>query len=534
MVEEERLNRVKFSPRTFPLLSVKFCLERAGINLSEVDHVAIGLYGPLKCSLPNLINGQPFLFSIAATAYLLIQNTYNILKIPFSIFRKVPSFHDHHTCHAYSVYFCSNLQESMIISWDGSGGNNAGFLGYIKGNDLTVYHEISNSNSWGNMYSTVTGLLGFNPHSDEYKVMGLASFGMPDEQPLHFIKLSSVGLPYIDRSSYKSYLSYLKKNIDRSNPMSQFSKNVAATLQASIEFVGMSYLLWLKNKTNSKNLCISGGVSLNCTLNGKLKRSGLIENLMTNPAAWDSGTALGAALKRHIELTDNRPEVGFDSPYWGPEFSNSQILNVLKINNVNNYRISNDVCKEVAELINRGQIVGWFQGRTEIGPRSLGNRSILGNPSIDEMKDLINIKVKGREPWRPFAPSIMEEYLDEYLECGSDSPYMQMTFSAKELMKANISSALHVDGTCRPHTVSKKTNPLFWKLIDEFRKISGVPVLLNTSFNLSDEPIVNSPEDAIKTFYRCGLDFLIMNNIIIKKKDNDYRGEPILNQKFIG
>jgi carbamoyltransferase len=263
-------------------------------------------------------------------------------------------------------------------------------------------------------------------------------------------------------------------------------------------------------------------------MNGKLLQSGLIDNIYVQPSSWDSETALGAAIQVYLDKKGKIPDVGFTHPYWGPEYSHEEIEAAIVKSKVNQYRYVENICAETAKILSQNKIIGWFQGRLEVGPRALGNRSILGNPQNPKMKDLINLKVKGREPWRPFAPSILEEYASTYLENYHDSPYMVLTFKVNPNKIHDIISATHVDGTARPQTVSKTVNPKFWQLIDEFRKLTGIPVLLNTSFNLSDEPIVCKPEEALRTFYRCGLDCLVMGNYIIEKTENDYKGSPIL------
>jgi len=526
MAEEERFVRIKFAPRMFPEHSVKFCLESAGVTLKDVDYVAVGFDRFFKNIIPNL-TGQPFVYGFLTASFLSVHLTRHMFKIPRYLYQKTPEFINHHVSHANSAFHCSNFENANILSLDGSGGKNAGFIGYAEGTKLKSYHEISYSDSLGHMFSRITQLLGFKPHADEYKVMGLASFGSPDPKGLPFIEWNKQ-IPYINRKKYRQYRKWIRSVVDPENPMAKTSQDIAATAQATLEKVVLRMLEWSVQKNKSRNLCMSGGIALNCAMNGKLLQSGLIDQIYVQPASWDAGTALGAAIQVYIDKKGKIPDVGFTHPYWGPEYSPEEIESAILKFGVNKYHHSENVCEETAKILSENKIVGWFQGRLEVGPRALGNRSILGNPKNPDMKDLINLKVKGREPWRPFAPSIMEEYAPVYLENYYKSPYMVLTFKVKSEKIHDIISATHVDGTARPQTVSKVANPRFWKLIDEFRKLTGVPVLLNTSFNLSNEPIVCRPEEALRTFYRCGMDCLVMGNFIVEKTEKDYKSSPIL------
>ncbi|MEN8218641.1 MAG: carbamoyltransferase C-terminal domain-containing protein [Pseudomonadota bacterium] len=525
MAEEERFVRIKFAPRMFPEQAVKFCLEYAGVTLKDIDYVAVGFDRFLNNIIPNL-TGQPFVYGFLTAGFFSLHMTAHMFKIPRYLYQKAPKFINHHISHVNSAFHCSNFENANILSLDGSGGKNAGFIGYAEGTKLESYHEISNSDSLGHMFSRITRLLGFKPHADEYKVMGLASFGTPDPKGLPFIEWNKQ-IPYINREKYRQYRKWVRSVVDPENPMAKTSQDIAATAQATLEKVVLRMLEWSVQKNKSRNLCVSGGIALNCAMNGKLLQSGLIDNIYVQPASWDAGTALGAAIQVYIDKKGKIPDVGFTHPYWGPEYSDEEIESAILKFQVNKYRYTENVCEETAKILSTNKIVGWFQGRLEVGPRALGNRSILGNPKNPEMKDLINLKVKGREPWRPFAPSILEEYAPVYLENHYNSPYMVLTFKVNSDKINEIISATHVDGTARPQTVSKVANPRFWKLIDEFRKLTGVPVLLNTSFNLSNEPIVCRPEEALRTFYRCGMDCLVMGNYLVEKTEKDYKGSPI-------
>ena len=526
MAEEERFNRIEFSPRMFPYHSMDYCLKKGSISINEVDCVAVGFDHVYNTVVRNL-RGQPFYYGILSAGYMLVFNSFNLLKIPPEIRQKKPIFINHHVSHANSAFYCSSFEDANIISIDGTGGDNAGLLGYARGVNLEIFKTISNSDSWGRMYSQLTKLLGFKPHQDEYKVMGLAAYGTPDPKGLPFVDWNR-SIPIINRTKYRIYRRWLKRKIDTKNPMNKMSQNIAATTQMTLERVVLTMLEWLQEKTGCRNLCVCGGTAQNVVMNSKLLQSGFIDNLFVQPSSWDGGAALGAAIQVHIDKTGNKPNIGFSHAYWGPIYGEKEIEEAIKNNGIIKYLKSDNILVDIAKQLVQNKVVGWFQGRLEIGPRALGNRSILGNPQNPEMKDLINVKIKGREPWRPFAPSIQEEHAHKYLERYYPSPYMLLSFDVKVDKLNEIVSATHVDGTCRPQTVTKDSNPVYWNLIEEFRKMTGVPAVLNTSFNLSDEPIVCNPEDAIKTFYRCGMDILVLGNIIIEKTPDDYKGPPIL------
>lgn len=531
MAEEERFCRIKHAARRFPSSAIAYCLKEAEITLNDVDAVGIGFESPLKTMFENLFN-HPLIYGIPLSACMAFDNIMNTRKIPSAIMEKKPIFLDHHICHANSAFYCSPFEEAAVMSMDGTGGGSSGLIGHACGPDLVVYHRINNMNSLGYLYTMVTKMLGLRPHSDESKVMGLASFGTPERNGLPFLRWEREH-PSIDVPKYLIYLHRLYRRVTPNLPMDKISRDTAATLQKSLEDMVLHFLKYAIRRSGSKNLCMAGGVSLNCAMNGKLFQSGMVDNIFIQPASWDSGTALGAAIEVYKILTGQKPEVHFTHPYWGPEFSGDYIKKTLKAHGVSHYRRSTDVCAETARLLADNKVVGWFQGRLEIGPRALGNRSILGNPANPFMKNKINKQIKGREPWRPFAPSILEEHVHEYIDGNCRSPFMLMAFPLKPGKQKEIISASHVDNTVRVQTVSRKTNDKYWHLIREFQKLTGIPCLLNTSFNLADEPIVCTPEHALKTFYRCGMDCLVMEDYIIEKKDGDYKGPPILGNILI-
>ncbi len=527
MVEEERLIRKKFAPRVFPEKSIKFCLDKAGITLDDVDYVAVGFEDSHHAAIPNLKN-CPFYYGPFAFVYILWKTFLADLKIR-RFFKKKKIIHvNHHYAHIMSALApYSDTDDTLVISLDGSGGSNAGFVGKFKDKKLIPFFEVPNHQSWGRMYSAITKALGFKPHSDEYKVMGLASYGTPLKEGLSFVEWND-GLPGIQRLKYIRYLRDLfNRSQKENNPMSVFSQNYAATCQEGIEKVMMGIYRRIKEKTNSDKLCLSGGVALNCTLNGKMIREFGIKSFYHQPSSWDGGTSLGAAAFVHLQEKNEMPDLGFDHPYWGPSFNQEQCLKAIQeCSKVKKYSFHDDICSVTAKFLADNYIVGWFQGSLEVGPRALGNRSILGNPKNPRMKDNINKKVKGREPWRPFAPSILDEYGKDYIENYMYSPYMMITFNVLPTKREELSSAIHVDGTARIQSVRPDVNALYYKLISNFHQLTGVPAVLNTSFNLSDGPIVCTPQDALDVFYRCGMDYLVLGNILVEKVEGDYCESP--------
>jgi carbamoyltransferase len=276
---------------------------------------------------------------------------------------------------------------------------------------------------------------------------------------------------------------------------------------------------WLFQQTGFRRLCMSGGSALNCSMNGKLALLPWVGEIFIQPAAYDAGTALGAALQVYVDKTGQRPPWRMEHAYWGPEFTNDEIEEELKAFQDIRYYRSEDICAETADLLAQGKIIGWFQGRSEVGPRALGNRSILADPSRPEMKDRVNNQVKHREPWRPFAPSMTEEAVGHFVDHPMPSPFMILAFDTKPEVRAEILSAAHVDGTIRPQTVRRDTNPRYWALIQRFQERTGIAAILNTSFNVDSQPIVNAPAEAIDTFLNCGIEVLAIGDFLAWKRE---------------
>jgi carbamoyltransferase len=382
------------------------------------------------------------------------------------------------------------------------------------------------------VYTALTEYLGFRRASDEYKVMGLASYGEPEyaDDFAQIIQARTNGDYAIDRSWFRchyqpgpraGYMS--QKFLDRfgpprkkDEPIEARHRNIAASLQRVLEETVLRMTERLQAEAKTENLCLAGGVALNCAMNGRLARESAFENFFVQPAAGDDGIAIGAAYQLHHRFNPAAPRVEMKSALCGPEHDNDSIAAYLDLAKIP-YEKTDNIPESAADLLASGAIVGWFQGRMEFGPRALGSRSILADPSREDMQDLINKYVKHREEFRPFAPSCLAERAHEYFEGSFDSPFMLFVFNVKPEMRARIPAVTHVDGTARVQTVSRDAHPLYYDTIAAFERKRGVPMVLNTSFNVMGEPIVNTPEDAVRCFFSTGMDALVIGNCIVRK-----------------
>jgi carbamoyltransferase len=516
MVEEERLNRIKHAPRMPPVLATEYCLRSAGLTMADVDVVAVGFGQALDIALGQLRHSG-IRKSWRAAVRWFIRTARHARGIPGRREAKRLIYVNHHLTHAASAFYPSGFASANILSLDGSGGSEAGILGYGDGAQIKVLEYITNPDSWGALYEEVTEILGFKRHSGEGKTMGLAPYGTPDPQGFPFIDWSS-DIPHIDPEGKARFLARLVSRKPDA-PLTQAHKDLAATLQAALERAGLQMVAALHRRTGSRRLCLAGGVALNCSMNGALLRSPFVDEIFIQPAAHDAGSALGAALAVHVKLTGQRPPFHMTHAFWGPEYDNPAILAAIQAAGISTFRCSDDICRDTARVLQAGKIVGWFQGRAEIGPRALGARSILANPSIPEMKDRVNLKVKHREPWRPFAPSMLAEDTADYVEHPAPSPFMILAFQTRPDRYAALTSAIHVDHSCRPQTVTREAHPRYWGLIHAFRELTGIGAVLNTSFNVDSQPIVCSPTDAVWTFQNCGLDYMAIGDYLVWKPD---------------
>ncbi len=512
--EEERFTRVKHAPRSFPRRAMEYCLEHAGLALADVDEIAIGMEQHWSTVLPNLWPPQPPGFAFDKVVRNFKQIARGNKQLPFKLSDPRVRFCNHHMSHVASAFYVSGFDRAAFISLDGAGGGESGMLGWGDGTKLNVEHRVTNAGSWGVLYELVTDRLGFRAHSHEGKTMGLAAYGTPDPERFDFIDWDRP-IPHVDRKRMREHLA----RIPRRDPKAEFTdehRNLAATVQHALERALLQMAGWLTERAGTKALCMAGGVALNCSANGRLIHSGVVDDIYVQPASSDAGVALGAAVLRHVQATGTRPRFVFDHAYWGPEYSDEEIERVLSESKLS-YERPNSIEERTAALLADGRIVGWFQGRMEAGPRALGGRSILADPSIAGMKEKVNGEVKHREMWRPFAPSMLHEDIGEYVDKPYRSPFMILAFHARDDRVDAFRAAVHVDQTARVQGVTREANPRYYRLIEAFKARTGRGVILNTSFNDAEEPLVCSPRDAIRTFASTGLDALALGPFLIEK-----------------
>jgi carbamoyltransferase len=432
-------------------------------------------------------------------------------------------FVQHHVAHALSTYAYSGFENAAVAVMDGHGATEATSIWHGHEGRLDHVLTIPYPDSLGLYYGEFTQFLGFHRNSDEWKVMGLAPYGKPGVDVRPFIDLEAT--PYRVHSKrligngsqpYSGISPLLGTPRVPESEIEERHKDIAYAVQEACETAMMNVVKMAIEKTGCRDVCLAGGVALNSKANGKILASGLVGKFFVQPAASDDGVALGAALAPYLDDNGKLPNKAMRHGYWGPCFDDGAIENVLRTYKLRWTRLS-DSASTAAELLSQGKILGWFQGRMEFGPRALGNRSILADPRDPEMNAKVNNAVKFREWWRPFAPSFKKEAAGEYLESATDSPFMIVTAQVRPEKRGIIPSVTHVDGSARPQTVEKEINPLYWQLIDEFGKRTGVPVVMNTSFNLRGEAIVHTPTDAIRTFFSSGMDALVIGSFLVEK-----------------
>jgi carbamoyltransferase len=574
--QEERFTRLKHTPE-FPKNSIQYCLDEVGLTLNELD--AIVFYDKPLPKFERLLSTY---YAVAPKGLLSFLRSMPVWTKEKIFFRKLlkdnlkkvdPNFNkkkanilfsEHHLSHAASSFFASNFHESAILTIDGVGEWCTASIAKGKNETIEIIKELYFPHSIGLLYSAFTYYLGFKVNSGEYKLMGLAPYGNPNaEETITFInKIKkeiidikddgsifihqnyfkySTGTRMIDSKKFESLFGLkLRKEEDK---LEQSHCNMAFAIQHVTEEIVVLMTKEAKRLTNSNNLCLSGGVALNCVANGKIHDLEIFDHIYIQPASGDAGGALGCALAvNHMYYGLKRNfSNSYDlmhGSYLGPYYSNKEINYINKKYRAETSQLEYaQLYRIVANLISEGNVIGWFQGRSEFGPRALGNRSILADPRNPEMQKKLNLKIKYREGFRPFAPSVLEEDYSKFFQGNLISPYMLMVKSIEEQLKldvpenyhnldykdklyanrSSLQAITHVDFSARIQTVSKKTNPKFWNLIKEFKKITGVGVLINTSFNVRGEPIVNSPEDAYKCFMSTEMDYLVINNFLYKK-----------------
>ncbi len=535
-VAEERLTRNKHQGGV-PREAVRFCLDVAGIAPHDVHHIGAYMRPGLRLTkrIPYRI-GTALRSPKYALGYIGYELLHNAQYVAGMRSLRGPNtrlhFMDHHVAHAASSFLVSPFDDAAILSVDYVGEWNATWGGGGRGTSISPSFTKGYPDSLGVVYTAFTDYLGFLRASDEYKVMGLASYGEPEyaEDFARIIRERPGGDYVIDRSwfqchyrpgSREGYMS--QKFIDRfgpprtkHEPVEDRHRNIAASLQYALEETVLRMVDRLHAKTKSDNLCLSGGVALNCAMNGRIARESAFKRFFVQPAAGDDGIAIGAAYQLHHRFNPGASRVEMKDARLGPAYTNLEIADVLELAKIP-YEQTDDIPESTAELLAEGAIIGWFQGRMEFGPRALGARSIIADPTREDMRDLINKFVKHREEFRPFAPSCLRERAVEYFEGAFDSPFMLFVFNVKPEMRGRIPAVTHVDGTARVQTVDRETHPLYYETIAAFERKRGVPMVLNTSFNVMGEPIVNTPEDALRCFFSTGMDALVIGDCIVRK-----------------
>jgi carbamoyltransferase len=550
MAEEERFNRLKGSFGLMPGKAVRFCLASKNLTLDDIDYIAFSwncnsyrFYMPWFFIYNYIMHAAKFQNSpsIFRSFEQLVQyhpkNTIRLIAEMLhseGFTKSMPPviFVPHHIAHAASSFYTSGFDEAYILIVDGSGEDKCTTIMRGRGSDIDIARTFNIPNSLGWFYQGITEFLGFKPNRHEGKTMALAPYGSSDAETAKKIsKILSVnqGGEYNHDAKYSflgkhsggtiysdAMVSLLGPARENGGPITETHKNIAYCTQNILEIAASNLVKNISDMPDyNGKLCVAGGVGLNCKMNGVISEMGDVDEIYVPPFPNDAGTSLGAALYVAKKQGFN-VRFALEHPYWGPGFSSDSIEKTLTRCRV---KFSKDPSIEqtAASLIFQGKIVGWFQGKMETGPRALGNRSILADPTKAWISEHINKRVKNREAWRPFAPSILYEEKEKYIKNPKEAPFMAISFKVSQEVKSLIPAVVHIDSTTRPHLVKRDSNPRYWKVIDEFRKKSGVPVLLNTSFNTDEEPIVCTPEDAIRTFYGSGMDYLAIDNFLIYK-----------------
>jgi carbamoyltransferase len=556
-VEEERFNRVKYAAG-FPSAAIRYCLKEAGITLSDINHVAVprNPYARLATKLWYAVRMPSF----ARERVRVLSKFTGIPAALAQAFDADPAkikatFHrvEHHQAHLASSFFVSPFEEAALLSADGLGDFASSMWGMGRGNRMEIADAIAFPHSLGLYYSAVTQYLGFLKFGDEYKVMGLAAYGQPENMQAFrdIVRFSPnggdlgfrLGLQYFTHHRTGPEMSWAEADKTPvlgtlfsqtmgerlggparlpEQPLEQRHRNLAAALQARLEEVYLGMLRKLAEKTRSKRVCLSGGVAFNCVANGKIFDQTPFERVYVHPAAGDGGLSVGAAFYVWHQLLGQPRSFVMDHAYWGPSYSLEEIRSAIQASAVSNrgYALSElnepELMRRTAALVAEGKILGWYQGRAEWGPRALGNRSIVADPRRPEMKEVLNQRIKHREIFRPFAPSILAERTGEWFEKSHPSPFMTLAYPVCPEKRDKIPAPTHVDGTGRLQTVTAEANPRYHALISEFERQTGVPVVLNTSFN-DNEPIVCRPEEALDCFLRTRMDALVLGDFLITR-----------------
>lgn len=550
--EEERFRRVKHWAG-FPSMAVQFCLREAGITLKEVDHIAIGrdpmakLQKKMLFLLKNPGGGWSAVLDRLKNARKVASLEDELVSLDINVYKSElkSKIHqvEHHRSHLASAFFASPFEEAALLSIDGSGDFSTTMTAIGKGNQIEVMDSVDFPHSVGLFYTALTQWLGFPHYGDEYKVMGLAPYGSPKyvDKLKDILLFENNGLFSLNskyfRSAKHGIVSYGEDHIPKVAPLfsdamieklgpqrkkseelSQYHKDMASSVQRITEELIFHILNHLQKKTGLKEVCIAGGVAQNSVANGKITRNTGFTKVYIPSAGHDAGISMGCALYVYNHVLKQPRAEAIWSAYTGSRFTNEEIEKYLQSRNITYKRLTDEELYETVsdQLINAG-VVGWFNGRAEFGPRALGGRSILADPRRNDAKELLNSKIKRRESFRPFAPSILKEYVSEYFEVTDEVPFMEKVFPIRKEKHEVLPAVTHADGTGRLQSVDKKVTPRYYNLIEAFRRKTGVPVLLNTSFN-ENEPIVNSPEDALECYLRTNMDMLVLENCVITSR----------------
>ena len=552
-VEEERLLRYKHAPNVFPVRAIKSCLDLSGLTLSDIDLITYGFDAPRFASgdmarFYDTVNRRyppddatlrwqkrlAGLFSPAAMRTTLVSNLVRHFGVQPN---QVPElvFYPHHETHAAAAFFLSPCDEALVLTLDGSGDSECTVLWRGAGTSLELLHRIEIPHSLGWFYAAMTEYLGFEAYDGEYKVMGLAPYGRENPELrrklAQVVKIGASGWdyevdptfihhgPHTYSDRFTDHLVELLGLPPRQGPrkIEPIHEDIALETQLLLEETVLRLLEHWQRETGLRRLCIGGGVALNVKLNSRIHRTDLFDDVFAFPVPNDSGISIGSAIGMWVERTGLRPPP-LRHLYLGPAWTDEDIE--LQIRSCGlAYRKCDDIAVDTAELLAQGRVVGWFQGRLEGGPRALGGRSILADPRHVQARDRVNAAIKFREYWRPFCPSLTEEAATRYLVKAGAAPFMILAFEATDEARAQAPAVVHVDGTVRPQTVDADSNPRYYQLLKAFESHTGVPVLLNTSFNIKGEAIVCSPRDALRTFWSTGIDALAIGSFLVEKPE---------------
>lgn len=542
--EEERFSRKKHD-YGFPHQAINFCLAEAGITASEVEYAVFYEKPFLKFErlMMSILQTYPRSWKVFREAMITWLHEKLWVKALIRETLRIPEarilFVEHHLSHAASAFFCSPFDEAAILTVDGVGEWATATSGVGRGNEIRLTAEMRFPHSVGLLYSAFTAFLGFEVNEGEYKVMGMAPYGRPRyvDKVRQLVEIAGDGSIWLDMDYFSFHHSTARtfsrrfetlfgepRDPRRSEGVEPYYADVAASIQSVTEEIVLKMVTHLCRETGQRRLCLAGGVAMNSVANGRILRETPIEELFIHPAPGDSGGAIGAALYAHHVYLGRPRQFIMDHAAWGKGYAETEILEFLDREAIR-YRIAasqDELLDPVIEALTRGQVVGWMQGRFEWGPRALGHRSILADPRQAEMKEIVNRKIKFREPFRPFAPSILAERTADFFELPNakdvyPARFMQLVVPVRDEARGLIPATTHVDGTGRLQAVHRDTNALYYQLIERFGQATGVPVVLNTSFNLRGEPIVASPADAFSTFQRSGIDLLVLGNCLVEK-----------------